>query len=477
MLKKFFIIGLILLVAGLAAVALLALRERNWSKVRADYKNKYSLNDSNYLQQYQLWLKIPEYQRSEFPWDVNTNSSLGTIEQLKQHQQERFIADIDSLSDIGDELYPVAKLLYGDDWQKRLANHNQTQEIIKAGFISAILVSSIGAVMTLSSGIGLACVRLFGKSKKEEPSETDAIEDENEKDKEQQSDKESIQSILNCHPYSNQATETDCEDSKAEQDSREEAEISDKEPAKVYDGLEKNIAVEKQADEKIIQNSSRVKLLEMLYRRKEKEVSTKSADNNKPDEHNKGLWNRSKNTTKKVEQPGQNTKKVVKQINLVKDSTEDKGEVISESLNKLSEEVAAIRRYTGQQQDGFKSLRESYDWNIIRNFALRVIRCVDNLESRINSLSPDDPAKGHLEEIRDELVFSLESSGLERYEPEVNSEFRGNQKIAEAVKEKKHTNQADLKGKISQVLRSGYRYVIDKENYKVIRAAQVKLFG
>jgi molecular chaperone GrpE (heat shock protein) len=75
------------------------------------------------------------------------------------------------------------------------------------------------------------------------------------------------------------------------------------------------------------------------------------------------------------------------------------------------------------------------------------------------------------------MLFALESSGVERFVPELNSDYRGQEKLAEAVKEKQTSSKPDHAGRIAKVLRSGYRYIIDDENYKIVRTAQVKLFG
>ena len=149
---------------------------------------------------------------------------------------------------------------------------------------------------------------------------------------------------------------------------------------------------------------------------------------------------------------------------------------LNNTLVELTQEVAAIREYASNQQDRVKKLQEGYDWNIIKTFCLRVIRCIDNLENRISRLSEQDVKTPNLEEIRDELVFALESSGVERFEPEINSDYRGQEKSAEAVKEKEHCDDPNMKGKIAKVIRPGYQYFIDEENVKVVRTAQVKLF-
>jgi len=106
-----------------------------------------------------------------------------------------------------------------------------------------------------------------------------------------------------------------------------------------------------------------------------------------------------------------------------------------------------------------------------------VIRCIDNLEGRLAELPKADGAGKPLEEVRDELLFALESSGVEQFQPEINSEFQGQEKLAEALKEKQPARKPEQAGKIAKVIRPGYRYVIDDDNYRIVRTAQVKLYG
>ncbi|MHC4737278.1 MAG: hypothetical protein ACYS9Y_00085 [Planctomycetota bacterium] len=152
-------------------------------------------------------------------------------------------------------------------------------------------------------------------------------------------------------------------------------------------------------------------------------------------------------------------------------------EPLSDSLKELTRQVSAIREYASQQQERVNKLQEGYDWNITRTFCLKIIRCIDNLEDRIFRLSKRDVDTTELEEIRDELIFALESSSVEHFKPEVKSNYRGQEKSAEPVKEREHCEDGELKGKIAKVIRPGYQYVIDEENVRVVRAARVKLFG
>ena len=150
---------------------------------------------------------------------------------------------------------------------------------------------------------------------------------------------------------------------------------------------------------------------------------------------------------------------------------------INSTLNELTQQVSAIREYASSQQDRLKKLQDGYDWNIMRTFCLRFIRCIDNLDKRINQMTGKGIEVMDLQEVRDELLFALESSGVEQFEPEINSDYHGQEKYAEAVKEKENCEDKKRAGKIAKVIRPAYQYFIDDENAKVVRPAQVKLFG
>jgi len=147
------------------------------------------------------------------------------------------------------------------------------------------------------------------------------------------------------------------------------------------------------------------------------------------------------------------------------------------SIQELTEQIAAIREYATHQEARVSRLQDGYDWSIVKNFCLRIIRCIDNLEKRIADQADQNIDTTDLEEVRDELVFALESTGVERFSPEINSSYRGQEKRAEAVKEKQKCDDPSMAGKIAAVLRPGYRYCIDDDNVKVVRAAQVRLYG
>ena len=147
------------------------------------------------------------------------------------------------------------------------------------------------------------------------------------------------------------------------------------------------------------------------------------------------------------------------------------------AIKELMQQLSAIREYAIDQQDRVRKLQEGYDWNIIKSFGLKVIRCIDNIEQRLDTLDDTDGDYEQLSHIRDELIFALESSGIEQYRPQINSDYKGQERTAETVRERAQSNSPSQKGRIAQVLRPGYRHFIDDENFRIIRTARVKLFN
>ncbi len=161
----------------------------------------------------------------------------------------------------------------------------------------------------------------------------------------------------------------------------------------------------------------------------------------------------------------------------VKQAAMEHSQPLGETIKELIMQVSAIRDYALNQQERIKRLQEGYDWNIIKNFSLRVIRCIDNINERIEDLESEGLDASGLDEIKEELIFGLESGGIEQYQPQLDSDYSGQERVAEAVQDREPCRSEDQRGKIARVLRPGYRHFIDDQHFKVVRTARVKLYG
>lgn len=158
-------------------------------------------------------------------------------------------------------------------------------------------------------------------------------------------------------------------------------------------------------------------------------------------------------------------------------ATLSKAEAIEKNVEEACRQIHAIREYASRQQDRMERLQDGYDWNIIGNFCIRIIRCVDNLDDRIAELTIAGQDTRHLQVLRDELLFAMESSGVERFEVAAGTDFRGQEHRLKAQGQREVTDNTELVGKVALVIRPGYQCYISEDSTKTVRPAEVRVYG
>jgi molecular chaperone GrpE (heat shock protein)/type II secretory pathway pseudopilin PulG len=420
MLKRLVVLGLVLLIAGAAVLGWVLAERRRQQEQTALYRSKYDSELSDDLKRYNEWLQLPPEERPALPPSLDGYEKTGVTTQQQQEQQERLKADLEKLAADDAEPPPLADFLYGENWQEQLDEYKKRTEQNEFIFTASIVCTSIGGTIFASCLLQYIVRLIIGTMCR-------------------------LRKLSACLVASRQVSED-------EDPVRLEA-AQDQENSQASSTLWACFADESQGQKQCTQQTG--------LRTRAKAVASSTSQNS-----NNGHKGRAKLA---ASQRGSSLS--------VQRATPEHSDVLNGTLTELTEQVAAIREYASDQQDRVRKLEEGYDWNIIRNFCLRVIRCIDNLESRISQQSAKCTEASHLKEVRDELVFALESSGVERFEPEIDSDYRGQEKYAEAVKDREHCDDPDKTGKIAQIIRPGYRYSIDEENVKIVRPAAVKLFG
>ncbi|MHC4144274.1 MAG: hypothetical protein ACYSWW_14350 [Planctomycetota bacterium] len=433
--KKLAITSSILLIAGVSALGWTLAENRKDEREAALYKLKYSDRTAEYKKQYDEWLLLPPQERAQLPLLLDEDGNPKTRAQLQREEQERLRADMAELAAGEITASPFSDVLYGDNWQQHVVEYRKQKEQRRQIFIGSAVCTSMGGLIYVW-WLLLCIVRMIFKGSSDSKQlPTGSLEELKQAKTKKQQDpdrKKSPQSKSNAKGQPS----GDCGDEKhsniTKNPSRKLLVTATAKPdPKVVDAEAEQIKKISDEAEKIAVMISDEKAAAM-------KDSAKSKKKPQDDESSKQLDN---------------------------------------TLSALSEQVTAIREYTSHQQDRLEKLQDGYDWNIIRTFCLRVIRCIDNLDSRIGRLNGEGDGAVHLEEVRDELIFALESSGIEQYKPEMNSEYRGQEKYAEAVKEKQSCDDPKKAGRIADVIRPGYQYFINEGNVKVVRTAQVKLFA
>ena len=472
---------------------LLTEKEKNHREA-SQYHLKYGVSTDDYVKQYEEWLQTPPRERSELPPILENKGKAVTREQLWQEQQDRLKADIPKLATGEMTPHTLADVLYGDNWQEELKKYKEQNNRYEQVMTGVIACTGTGAIIYacwllvwmarfVKKSLSIFKRLVFRTKNKEET--------ENQKQTQEDSEKSSQE------PEINEKQDTMDKPIKFVKSKGKKQEISanpdGKLPLKVKGG---NKNFERTTNKLKISNSS-AKFNKLLTDEKTTAIRIATrwgSHRSETDEQSKAT----KDSTQQGMsiQPGKDYYEIddqskpldtaineftqqVSAIQSAKQSskTDEQPKQINSAINELTEQVSAIREYAACQQDRLEKLQDGYDWNIIKTFCLRVIRCIDNLESRINRFGEDDGRAVHLEEIRDELIFALESSGVEQFEPEVNREYRGQEKFAEAVKDKQKSDNPKQAGNIAKVIRPGYQYFINEENVKVVRPAQVKLYA
>jgi len=424
--KKSLILGLVFLITGAGMFWwMIAGRQKEQQNVAS-----YSFTETDdYIKQYTEWLQLPPDERTELPLVLGKDGKAKTKDQLLQEQQARLRADMDKLAAGEISVNPFADILYGENWQEDLRKYKERNEMNE-------YVLTISIVCTTMGGSIYAWWLLFGMTRffmRCVSRLRGGTDDNQASPKKAKGQKPAAAGAKDLH----RKKETHEKQSRLE---KHLGVIASSGPKSTFPVNSKSAVVERVPLKAKVSNGTE-KITKLLS--DEKSVAVKTS-------------------TKPVKKDSENS---------------EHAKPLNSAINELTEQVSAIREYAANQQDRLEKLQDGYDWNIIRTFCLRVIRCIDNLESRINRLSEQDIKATHLEEVRDELIFALESSGIEQYEPEVHSEYRGQEKYAEAVKDKQDSNNPKQAGKIANIIRPGYQYFINEGNVKVVRPAQVKLFA
>ncbi len=437
--KIFVIIGLVFLIAGSAMFGWNRLEKKKEQQRIANYKSKSDSGTAEFIEQF----RTEGYDKSKF----------------ESQQHDRLQADLDELASGEKNISLDADILYGENWQDELQKYKKRKELGEFILTGSIVSISMGGTIfawylllwlfrALAKGIS-GLKNKFKKQSKpfideqdEAYSEKDMIEEEQEYEQPPEHKQSQLKKQTKA-PWSSSK-------SKLKQDKNEETPLT-----------------KKQSTSNNTDRKHTKKHVEINANENAEKIAVLLSDEETTDSLAK-LENSLKAQTEQLEErTAQSVQEALKEHSKPLDST----------LKDLAQQVSAIREYASCQQERVEKLQDGYDWNIIKTFCLRIIRCIDNLENRIERLSSKGTKTEYLEDIRDEMVFALESSGIEQYQPEINSDYRGQEKYAEAVKQKEHCDNSKQKGKIAKVIRPGYQYIINEENIKIVRTAQVKLFG
>lgn len=469
------LIGLVLFSAGGSTLWWILTERQKEQQEAESLRLKYGSETSEYIQRYEQWQQLPPEERMDLPLGLNGDGKAKTKDEIRAEQQERLKADLDRLAAGEMTVYPFADDFYGKNWREQLEEYKKQKELSEFILTGAIMCTLSGGIIVgwfVLLNIARFLIWILKGLKN------------------------FVLSIFRKKPESDEQVSNETKDEKPVQEQQKEKEQKPekKMQAEKQQRSEKQRSSERQQQHpprdlsKVLMNTGwqqpefirgRTKI------RRQKpgiSINSESCLNNKQDNDVKkrlsghSLQNAKSASEETVSKEKTQPEKEKKNQTITKVNHEQLNP-IDDTLKDLTQQVSAIREYAAHQQNRLEKLQDGYDWNIIKSFCLRIIRCIDNIECKILQLSDREEDVKNLEEIRDELIFALESSGVEQFKPEINSEYRGQEKIAEAVKDKTRSKNPEQKGKIETVIRPGYQCFIDEENVRIVRPAQVRLFA
>jgi len=398
-------------------------------------RQRFQAADERYLSLYDQWSRLNPEERSDTPWGTGKYGGDKTREQWLEEQPLRLKGDLADLASGLKEPHPLASLMYGEGWQQEVEKYRHRAEIRDIGLLASSLSVAAGLLVVLGHYSRVVLRRMDSPQQEQGKGKYDAA----------------VHSPLRRPVREGEQT------------------LADKVASTPF---LRSPVVSHQTAGQAGAGSGGKRGESAGYFEAAKAVATGSPV---------GKATESAKAKAPVTpiSPGVMQENFAGSGEYTNVATLMSTEPVAgpDSLVELTQEVSAIREFAAQQQDQVKKLQEGYDWTIIKRFCLRVIRCVDNLESRVERLAAQAGDTSTLEEIRDELVFALESSGVEQFAPEAGDTYKGKEKSIEAVRERQETSDDRLKGRIAAVLRPGYQYVVSDNDVKIVRCAQVKLYG
>lgn len=506
MLKRFIIFGILLFLVGAAELGWITAERRKDRVDAASCKLKYGSEPDEYLKKYNDWLQLSPADRAQTPFTLGEHPESKTRAQLRKEQQERLKADLDKLAAGEIDANPFADVLYGENWRAELSRYKQRKERSEFVFTGSVVCTSIGG--TISAWCLLAWIvrrivarlpfmqKLFpGVSADEVMTEdfptkgqTELHESDSQEEHQVQTQRSQVPRRIKVPLSSAQpGSEGTSEPVTVQADRSVKSEVrSDRRDRKNEKVLMGNCGAKNTEKVSSLLSDGKCagtgQALGVAVEDPGTEPEPRALPSPKASKTTASLSDRDsdrlqeslRTQTEHLEKQMVELKRMAQSV---RQTTIEHSQPLNKTLEDLTQQVSAIREYAASQQERVAKLQSGYDWSIIRTFCLRVIRCIDNLENRIDVLSKQKTDAADLKEVRDELIFALESSGVEQFRPEINSEYRGQEKHAEAVKGREHCVDPKQVGRIAKVVRPGYHYFVDDNNIKIVRMAQVKLFG
>lgn len=149
---------------------------------------------------------------------------------------------------------------------------------------------------------------------------------------------------------------------------------------------------------------------------------------------------------------------------------------VEQSSQTTMELVDNVREFVAKQADETRRWQEGYDWRILKNYLLRVISTVDDVENQLSHLKQSGAPEKIIKKfdfLRETLEIHLEEEGLISFSPDLGKKPDTAKEEIKASVVSETEQQAF--GMIAEVIRRGYEIDLGSGT-KVVRKAQVTVY-
>lgn len=167
------------------------------------------------------------------------------------------------------------------------------------------------------------------------------------------------------------------------------------------------------------------------------------------------------------------------QLDQLKDAEEriEKDMLSSRAPQKdIHDSLIGIRQFLSERDKEYRRFQEGYDYAIFKRFSKQVIRCVHTLED-LDLSKLDEESSNVIADVSLDLIDLLDRNGVEEFSPETGVEYASIRAVAEVSSHKKLTTKDSEVGKVAEVVRTGFRYVYNDDNTRLVLPAQVKIYA
>ena len=147
-----------------------------------------------------------------------------------------------------------------------------------------------------------------------------------------------------------------------------------------------------------------------------------------------------------------------------------------QTMRELFESYMTLQKNLDEKDAEIKRLKGGYDAEIFRRFLYRFIRIDKTVNEYINDTQTSESAIKDLRLIQGLFEDALDECGVEKFSPEIGSDFRKESDRVADHPETEPTNDAGKNFLISAVLSEGYMLKLPENGHDVIMPAKVKIY-